>query len=320
MRPLLSKLALFIVIQMAVLAAVIALYQVDHSGFLASTHDKRARLAKLSSPKVILVGGSAVAFGFDSPAIERSVGMPVVNMGLQGSLGLTIKLREVEPFVGPGDVVILSLEYQHYAGQILEGLTLWGYIEQRPGVLGDLGFRELKVLADSGQLYLRNLATGAARVLVLGQGIHAHPPYTRRSQNAWGDVIAQDTVPHPGLGDLEFHLRPFSERKVDAAMEALRELNHHAQDVGATVYIYFPPLPRGRIAPADEARLLDLEQRLASATSIVRLNQVKDATLPEDLFFDTLYHLTRRGQKINSQRLITALSARIHAPQPGAPH
>ena len=41
----------------------------------------------IEEPKIILIGNSNLAFGIDSEKIENSVGMPVVNLGLHGSLG-----------------------------------------------------------------------------------------------------------------------------------------------------------------------------------------------------------------------------------------
>ena len=53
--------------------------QFNHS-YQASLIDKIARLESINEPKIILVGDSNVAFGFDSALIEQKIGMPVVNM------------------------------------------------------------------------------------------------------------------------------------------------------------------------------------------------------------------------------------------------
>ena len=44
----------------------------------ASLIDKEARLKSLDEPKIVLVGDSNVAFGFNSQMLEEAMGMPVV--------------------------------------------------------------------------------------------------------------------------------------------------------------------------------------------------------------------------------------------------
>src|SRR5690606_26128837 len=68
----------------------------------------------LSGNRVVLVGGSNLAFGIDSKAIEAAVGCPVVNMGMNGYFGVRFMLEEVAPRLRAGDVVVLAFEWDNY--------------------------------------------------------------------------------------------------------------------------------------------------------------------------------------------------------------
>jgi len=79
---------------------------------LAMLIDKRVMLDATPSPRVILVGGSNLMFGVDSDVLEQALGVPVVNMGVFGGLGLLAPLDVILPHVRPGDTVVLVPEYE----------------------------------------------------------------------------------------------------------------------------------------------------------------------------------------------------------------
>ena len=60
--------------------------------FVGELDDKFERLTSIEEPKVVVVGGSSVAFGLESEILEKYVGMPVVNFGLYAALGTKVML------------------------------------------------------------------------------------------------------------------------------------------------------------------------------------------------------------------------------------
>jgi len=79
---------------------------------LAMLIDKRVMLDATPAPRVILVGGSNLMFGVDSPVLEQALHVPVVNMGVFGGLGLLAPLEVIMPHLRPGDTVVLVPEYE----------------------------------------------------------------------------------------------------------------------------------------------------------------------------------------------------------------
>ena len=81
-------------------------------GYNASFLDKINRLENIDIPKIVLIGNSNLAFGIQSDLIENEIGMPVVNLGFNGSLGNAFHERMPLFNLTEGDIlVICHLDY-----------------------------------------------------------------------------------------------------------------------------------------------------------------------------------------------------------------
>lgn len=87
---------------------------VQRSSFLAGAIEKHKLLQMTPSPRLILVGGSNVAFGFDSDYLSSELKLPVINMGLHGGLGLRYALNEVAPYIRKNDLIVVAPEYPQF--------------------------------------------------------------------------------------------------------------------------------------------------------------------------------------------------------------
>ncbi|HEY9774645.1 MAG TPA: hypothetical protein V6C81_12650 [Planktothrix sp.] len=88
----------------------------NHQAYLASIIDKHRALERAQSPKIVLVGGSNLAFGVDSDALSKAFGEPVVNMGVSKMFGLRYQFEEVKDALQPGDTVVIVPEYDCFRG------------------------------------------------------------------------------------------------------------------------------------------------------------------------------------------------------------
>src|SRR6478672_545894 len=98
------------VILTGALASQYDVKKVDND-YIAAVLEKDRLIRSTPSPKIILVGGSNLAFGIDSRMMEDSLHLNVVNMGLYAKLGLRYMLAQVKPYIRRGDVVIIVPEY-----------------------------------------------------------------------------------------------------------------------------------------------------------------------------------------------------------------
>ncbi|HCR97950.1 MULTISPECIES: hypothetical protein [Halomonas] len=106
-------------------ALVLALWVVLWAGQLGKAHPNnqwineaiayKTQLAHaLSSPKIVVVAGSGAMFGIDSGTLETAYGRPAVNLGVNAGISLPAILHNAIPAIGPGDLVLLPLEYPLY--------------------------------------------------------------------------------------------------------------------------------------------------------------------------------------------------------------
>ena len=78
--------------------------------FVGVLDEKYDRLASIEEPKVVVVGGSSVAFGLDSQKMEEQLGMPVVNFGLYAAIGTKAMIDLSRDQIKEGDIVVLAPE------------------------------------------------------------------------------------------------------------------------------------------------------------------------------------------------------------------
>lgn len=82
-------------------------YDDSFYGGMAIKYD---RLKGVSGRKVVIIGGSSLAFGLRSDLLEEELGIPVVNFGLYANLGMKYMLDVAEDFIGKDDIVIVAPE------------------------------------------------------------------------------------------------------------------------------------------------------------------------------------------------------------------
>ena len=80
-------------IQAAILAVVLVRYPGRDNTYLEAVVDKHARASDAASPRLLLSGGSSVAFGFDSPTLERETQLTPTSASTSASAPTTFSRR-----------------------------------------------------------------------------------------------------------------------------------------------------------------------------------------------------------------------------------
>ena len=111
-KILICLLALILILSpvLFVCAYALSIPPVYSETFYGALNEKYGRLNSLEGEKIVVVGGSSVAFGLDSELLESYTGMPVVNFGLYADLGTKMMLDLSLSGISNGDVVILAPE------------------------------------------------------------------------------------------------------------------------------------------------------------------------------------------------------------------
>jgi len=304
MSRFLAEVGLFVFLQSIILVTAIQLSAPEPTAYLAAVVAKEELAKTTPSPRLLLVGGSGLAFGMDSPALRESLHREPINLGLQASLGFGFILNQAERLAQPGDWIVLLPEYNHYYIRMDEALTIARLLEQSPESWRDFprDFQFFKVLLDSGLYFLRERLW---RVYLKQTGAEeARPPYHIDSFNREGDVvghwemIAKDHAPMARLG-------------VEVDPDVIDQINEFAARVesrGIHVWLAHPPV-EARTFDLCQDSLRELQATLDQNLKVKQLNQIDEMRYPDELFYDTAYHLTRAG----AERRTSQLSERIQA-------
>ncbi len=313
MKALFFTKALLLLFILALLT-VIGHLLLPENAFLGSIAQKHDRLDTIPSPRIIFVGGSNLAFGLDSPALEQATGLPVVNLGIIVRLGLRFNLSEVQGSLRRGDVVVIMPEYRNFYRNHMEGTeTLAEMAVLYPQSLAWLSSRAQYANLASGFLKVFKRKTSSwllsfLRPMDKYQKAHARI-YRRDAFNRQGDVITHLRYGRSKVLGSRFYLKG-----VPYNPEAARVINRFggaARKVGATALLAYPIIS-STVYEKNRPWLDALDRTLRSTLTIPILNTPASETFPEDNhFFDTIYHLGRRGRTRRTSDLIRRLAPHL---------
>ena len=314
--PTLLGLLIIAAVLLAVNLTFMHAYREANSGsYLAAITDKNALLANTASPKIIIVGGSNAAFGFDSAAISEATGMPVVNMGLQGSLGLRWPLNDIKPYIREGDIVLLSPEYHNLLSRLQGGDALTQVLIFYPQ-----GMNSLTSLNDIIQVLqaIPNIHTMAIKdylELELREKCdflcrNGEYVYLRSAFDpATGDINSNQAKNSNEESDFRFKLSwPVPNRDLESSVRFLNNFNDYVEAQGANLY-YIPPSFSDNFS-ADTGENLEATQHyLQEHLTFPVLCSLSDSIFDRWYMFDTPYHLNSDGRTVRTEIVIRDLCA-----------
>ena len=297
----------------------IVFFVADGNDYAESSLDKHARLRQLKGPKVVVVGGSNVAFGIDSPLLEQLVGRPVVNMGMNGFFGARFMLEEIKPALNEGDIVVASFEPDGYFGigdgessvhvmiaktrpvslNYLTPSQVWAVAEKVPYAA------HKKVMRIMGQIVrgMRTMAQGEVVDPVTVESV-IQKIETRDGFNAHGDLVSHLGVEWPFEVADGFDL---TKRGVDTkVLDVLERFVDEMRARGVKVVVSHAPVER-EFYEKHRSAFEDFAARL-EARGLPAPLLPERFVFPKDFFFDTVYHPNAKGRKARTLLVAESLA------------
>jgi len=304
LRAFMKRFALFMTILFLTLCLGLS-YKDAAPSLLNALTDKHNLLIKANSPKIILLGGSNVSFGINSKLIQEHFNMPVINMGIYAEIGLKYMLSDIRPFVKESDIVVILPEYanfisdSYYGSRGLiallfdvypEGLKYLGlkqWLHLFPYLLNYMAVK-VKRLPD----FLTKKVFGKKKKKKIGV-------YSRRSFNKYGDAYIHWTMSHqaiPPIGEI-----PPSTKLRQETFNDIEEFEKFLTKKKAKLAIFPPCLNIN--AYKKMKWIIDKIQK-----ALPNRNFVPERYIFEDeLCFDSVYHLVKKGVDLRTNRLIEDL-------------
>lgn len=269
--------------------------------YTSSLIDKVDRLCAITEPKIILVGNSNVSFGMDSALLEEAMGMPVVNLGLQGALGNAFHEEIAKLNIRQGDIVVVS--HIDYADddKLNDAELAWITVEKNPQLLQILRPKDWLPMLRAYPNYAFNCFVRWQR------GWNTIPEgtlYIREGVNEYGDFVmrtGEESATYP------FHAGELTVPQVgDACIARMNQLNEYVRSKGAQMVVSYYPIADGEFTPNRESYHAFAEE-LASRLDCPVISEIDDYFFSYDCFFDTIYHLNAKGARLRTEQLIRDL-------------
>lgn len=312
-------------------AAVLSILVIipDGNDYARAAGLKNQRLQSLEGPKIVLIGGSNLAFGIDSRIIEAESSCHVANMGMNGYFGLRYMLSEAASGLQRGDVAVIALEYDNFVKSVEGTATdLLMIAKTNPSTMRHMSADQLARAASQIPFVVRSkverLADEAAQA-AYDALLDSDGPDGSDAREAGLAAISriESLAGFTPEGDLVSHLDvtwPFpreegldlSSLPVDPGLvPLLQEFGLAMSQRGVDVIFSYTPLARPfheRHARAIEGFDALIRDRLGDLMHVP--SRPTAFVYDEDRFFDTVYHLNRDGRGTRSLTLAGDITQR----------
>jgi hypothetical protein len=268
---------------------------------------RKEELARvMPSPKIVLVGGSSVHFGFQAKRLQAELNRPVFNFGSHASLGPAYQLHLTKRILRRGDTVVLFVEYPNLQGDIPEGGDMLEVFLRRNHDNFPLPKSAHSVIETALQ---PTLPTAMLLQSLSAIGYHAQSDpsavptshYDPRGINAWGDPTGGQIADVPvSLREKVRNGPPLSCATPPSPIPfaAIRQFAGWAHDNGIQFYAGWSPTYDQRISRSVNCPRFFAEIRKGYESADVQmLGDAMDFIIPFDEILDTPYHATVDGRK-----------------------
>lgn len=268
--------------------------------FMGEFSEKHERLKTIESPKIILVGGSNLAFGVDSSLLEEYTGMPVVNYGLYANLGTKVMLDMSRKYIGQGDIVVICPETneQTYSLYYNADSILQAY-DSDPSMLLDAK------ITNAGKLIgaLPSFASNKLSFYLSDTKPSSADIYAKESFDEYGDIYVERKFNEMRSDyDTAMPINISTEIIGDGFISYLNSYAQSATKKGAQVFFSFSPM-NSRAVKSNDAQKEEFYRYLGENLDFPIISDINDYILESAYFYDTNFHLNTRGAKFRSALL-----------------
>lgn len=300
MRRFLLEMMAFVALQAVVAAAIWRSCPRREDHYAAATGDKRRHLERCASPRIIFVGGSSAAFGFDS-RVAAAAGLQPVNMGHNRSLGLRFMLGQVRDGLRAGDIVVVSPEYELLWKAGVDS-TLVTHLEYDPPSLVAVDFETGRRLMDRGLPWV----AGKVRCAVHQVSTAAPIGYTRDAFDERGDFAS-----HRGKAAQPHAFEPVAWPEPEAlqledGLELLAGFGETCERAGARCVFAFSPIRRAQFE-ANEDTVRAVSRAVTERGGLEVVLPLEAAVFEHGAYYDAGPHLMPEAATARTEVLMLGI-------------
>ena len=277
--------------------------------FLDRAYEKKdAALRASSSPKVVLVGASSVAFGMRAPVLEQELRRPVVNYAGTAALDVDFLLRRLVPELQAGDTVVLPLEHAFYGPGLRRsslGLRAMAAIDQELGQ-SLVPRMNSRVAARTDPAWLVGSAPFDGAVLrEIDEEISASGDYINNDQPAApGTEYAQNKIKYLGTPLGAPNPEPLTSPLWDFIAEPVAALQAKGVLLLAAHANYFDD---PAYQTPEWTEFFESVEEGWRRQGVAMVGQASDGFFPEELMWDSRSHVLESAAEDRARRLAAQL-------------
>ena len=277
--------------------------------FMGELKSKYERLKETSGKRIVLVGGSGVAFDCDSALMDDFFpSYEIVNFGMYAGLGTKAVMDLSENYIHEGDIVILSPEQSEQTfSDYFNGEYMWQAADGAFGMLRDLKSENFEAMLGN----FPRFALEKLNYVMKGQKSQTDSIYQKKSFNTYGD-IELDTCREnilPNGYDVNQKVR-FTEDVVQPEfMDYMNDWAKRLEKKGAVVWYRYCPVNKLSVEDMDDLVAYDVFLRQKLDFPVI--GNPENSLMEAEWFFDTNFHLNQPGKEVNTVQLIRDMKAML---------
>ena len=277
--------------------------------FMGELKSKYERLKETSGKRIVLVGGSGVAFDCDSALMDDFFpSYEIVNFGMYAGLGTKAVMDLSENYIHEGDIVILSPEQSEQTfSDYFNGEYMWQAADGAFGMLRDLKSENFEAMLGN----FPRFALEKLNYVMKGQKPQTDSIYQKKSFNTYGD-IELDTCREnilPNGYDVNQKVR-FTEDVVQPEfMDYMNDWAKRLEKKGAVVWYRHCPVNKLSVEDMDDLAAYDVFLRQKLDFPVI--GNPENSLMEAEWFFDTNFHLNQPGKEVNTVQLIRDMKAML---------
>lgn len=277
--------------------------------FMGELKSKYERLKETSGKRIVLVGGSGVAFDCDSALMDDFFpSYEIVNFGMYAGLGTKAVMDLSENYIHEGDIVILSPEQgEQTFSDYFNGEYMWQAADGAFGMLRNLKSENFEAMLGN----FPRFALEKLNYVMKGQKPQTDSIYQKKSFNIYGD-IELDTCREnilPNGYDVNQKVR-FTEDVVQPEfMDYMNDWAKRLEKKGAVVWYRYCPVNKLSVEDMDDLAAYDVFLRQKLDFPVI--GNPENSLMEAEWFFDTNFHLNQPGKEVNTVQLIRDMKAML---------
>lgn len=282
----------------AILALLAFTVPVKSDSYLCAYNAKCRLLEKTSSPRIIFVGGSNVAFGLDCKRMKDSLHVNVVNTGLHAGIGLKYMVDDIALYARKGDIIVFAPEYAHFYGS-----TMAGGPETIAGLMSVTGFKKAGLLNTAQWINVIKGLPSDVGTRIMPQK-KSPRVYKASNFNEYGDEVKHWSLPNVPVGKPTRMKEAMNVTMSKYFVDRLRDMQMQCQ------VIVIPPAYRQTAYDFHNKEVQEVAAFLEHEGIPFAVSTQK-CVLPDDCAYDSDYHINKKGVDRRTAMIIKLLKKYI---------